>query len=290
MASNMDATLMCPIADNRNFSILSFEERLQRWLSPIDPWPIHKASVNTYQQGTLEWFFHDAGYQAWLDGRYRRLSCQGDMGMGKTILMSTIFEKLRAQATPGTAIAVVYCNYGDVSRYTPENILGSILAQLSERIGSTLQFTANLRTAYASQDRQGGMLSPGLQDLRLWLRKEFEDHPHDRHIVLIDGLDELDIGCRRQFLGPLLSILSGRAQLLTTSRPIPDVDEHLQPDLQFPMYALRNDIRKYIASRFGRVTNTGLMRIVRSAPARTDKHNTMETEMIETILENAKYM
>lgn len=115
--------------DSRERSVLD-------WLTSLNPSESHSQACQRYLEGTLGWFLEDASFEQWSQGLEgltpRILWCRGTIGAGKTVLAAQIFNHTQAAEPCRGCSAVVYCRYPERKIQTPENILGSIIAQLSQ--------------------------------------------------------------------------------------------------------------------------------------------------------------
>ncbi|KAJ6077324.1 uncharacterized protein N7446_000260 [Penicillium canescens] len=125
----------------RNDERISTAHRdLCRWLAPSCPTGAHLRASRARLDQTGKWFI-DTIFKEWLWGHdtYRQILFL--LGKWKTTLFSHVVDKLTSMSThaQGVAFGYFYCSFGDVASQDPKNILGSLLAQLSESNPSILE-------------------------------------------------------------------------------------------------------------------------------------------------------
>jgi len=196
------------------------------WFKTSDPEQNHKVSRNKHEPETADWIFRNKAYQAWesKESDERSLWLHGIPGAGKTILSSTIIDRLQ-QLYPGdSAIRVVYYyfDFSDNKKQTVVGLLQSVIYQLivcnSENISEA--------TLGLFQRHANGAEQPTLDELVELLRVELS-HTEATYLV-IDALDECPIDQRDFFFDTVLAgPLPPNLCLLVTSRRERDIEEAL---------------------------------------------------------------
>lgn len=260
------------------YTIEPIEQKILKWLSPLDPWAKHKEARDEYRQGTLDWFFCDPTFIKWLNGGIQVLWCSGPMGTGKTILMSAILEHLSEHdfAQQDVAVAFLYCQYLARDVQTLGNILGCLLSQLY------LQGAANARIPSAVSDAYLKCPSISAMPCKLqeWLLQEIQ--LRHRTIILLDGLDEITQQLRDELLDAV-GISGLRApQVLVTSRIIPDIKIALGDPEIIQVYAPDSSIDALINSRLKAPSSRRFMTLLESGE--------LEQDMRQNVLNNAQGM
>ncbi|KAJ6779748.1 hypothetical protein PWT90_09593 [Aphanocladium album] len=95
-------------------------------LAPCDSRSAHAGAASSRLVGTNSWFL-DEPFREWLSGTSALLWVKGKPGSGKTCLISACADRL-LQADH--LVSYFYCSSNDSSSQEPQNILGSLLAQL----------------------------------------------------------------------------------------------------------------------------------------------------------------
>lgn len=228
----------------------TYEKRLVDWLTSINPSSSHDHACKQYQEGTLSWFFADRRFQKWRDRNEGTSSsvlwCRGEMGTGKTTLIAQILEHLNIRKSCETDSAIVYCRYADRQNQTAENLLGSILAQLYQRIARKFDIPLHVKRCF---DKQFSFWTkkPSLGELESWLKWRLENETPV--FILLDALDEMEPASRRKLLRSIRSVEHHALRLLVTSRSLPEIGKELWQKEEIWVHAHRQDVVTFISSR-----------------------------------------
>ncbi|RAH71319.1 ankyrin repeat domain-containing protein [Aspergillus aculeatinus CBS 121060] len=108
---------------------------LLRWLAAVSPFSIHQQVSRDRVDHTGKWFIHT--FKDWImsDVVDRNILCLlGKSGIGKTTLLAHAVDQLAAISAkdPSIVFAYFYCRFSDANFQNPVNILGSLVAQISE--------------------------------------------------------------------------------------------------------------------------------------------------------------
>ncbi|KAI1766827.1 hypothetical protein GGR53DRAFT_180620 [Hypoxylon sp. FL1150] len=166
------------------------QERILKWLSPVDPWGSYNSAVHRCHDGTGLWFLESKEFQDWRDQGGRNLWLSGFPGSGKTTLLSNVIRHLLLWAEQDEIrrpmIAYFYCDFRNNKSQTLTNLLGSIIRQFL-RIGGAIP--SPVEDAFASSTGAGHNREPQVD----FLLKALElISCEGRIIVLIDALDEIE--------------------------------------------------------------------------------------------------
>jgi hypothetical protein len=262
------------------------DQKILKWLSPLDPWPKHKEARDQYRQGTLDWFFSDRTFLKWLNGDTQVLWCPGPMGTGKTILMATILDRLHEHDFAGqdVAIAFIYCQHQARDVQTLSNILGCLLSQLYMKGTDTVKIPSSISDAYRIRPKA----PPTAKSLQQWFVRDVESR--QRTILLLDGLDEVDQLLRDELLhGIGFSDIPG-LQLLVTSRQLPDIGLSLLHPTVLQIYAPDSSVDALITSRLKSPSSRKIMRLVEAEGTALGNANTLDQAIRHNITAKAKGM
>ncbi|KAJ7637905.1 ankyrin repeat-containing domain protein [Mycena polygramma] len=121
---------------------LARKEELQRWFQAIDMREKQRATYALRHNDTGSWVLKDTKFARWKE-EPGYLWIRGNSGTGKSVLSSIAIDHLfdyrlvkvanSHPATPSFGIAYFYFDFRDENKQLPENMLRSIIMQLSEQ-------------------------------------------------------------------------------------------------------------------------------------------------------------
>ncbi|KAI9763767.1 MAG: hypothetical protein M1840_009092 [Geoglossum simile] len=160
-------------------------------------------------------------FQIWLQTSKQTLYYPGIPGAGKTILTSIVVDDLirRPQNNPNIGIAYLYCNFRQQEEQKAEDLLASLLKQLSQG-QSSLPDSSSPVCGY-----------------------------HIRVFIIIDALDKCQVtnGCRSRFLSEIFNLqVKCGASIFATSRFVPEITEKFNGSILLEIRASNEDVRKYL--------------------------------------------
>jgi hypothetical protein len=172
------------------------------------------------------------------------LFCPGIPGAGKTIITAIVIDDLtkRFQNDSSICIAYLYCNFRRKDEQRAQDLLASLLKQLSQERSS---LPDSVKALY---DRH--------RDKRT--RPSFEEISRDlysvattylRVFIIVDALDECQLseGCRTTFLTEIFNLQAkSRANIFATSRFIPEITERFNRSMSLEIRASEHDVRRYV--------------------------------------------
>lgn len=180
----------------------SDEEAILGWLSNLNFNSQQNAHFGRRLQQTRVEFFHLEEYKSWLTTKKSTLLCPGGPGAGKTALAAMVVNDLNERFTDGpeTGVAYIYLNSQWEESQQVENLVGSLLAQLSKGLSP---FPAEVKRVF---DRHHGRLArnernrPSLKELSAALSAVVGKY--SRVFIVIDALDECQTtrGCRADLI------------------------------------------------------------------------------------------
>ncbi|RYP43974.1 hypothetical protein DL768_009519 [Monosporascus sp. mg162] len=219
------------------------------WITAIDYGPQHSDYLKRRQPGTGQWFLQSAEYNTWLAASKRTLFCPGLPGAGKTILSCTVVDDLRKRfhddATVG--IAYVYCNFRRHDEQKAEDLLSSLLKQLSQERPSLPETVKALYDNHLQKKTRPslGEISGSLQLVAAMYSRVF---------IVIDALDECQEveDCRKRFLSEIFGLQAkSAANVFATSRFIPEIVDRFKDSALLEIRADAKDMEKYLESHMG---------------------------------------
>lgn len=217
------------------------------WITPIDYTPQQHDFITRRQEGTGQWLLDSAEFQAWLETDKQTLFCPGIPGAGKTILTAVTINDLttRFQNDPSIGIAYLYCNFRRKEEQKAQDLLASLLKQLSQGRSSLPDSVQSLYDKH-----EGKRTRPSLDEISRTLQSVASIY--SRVVIIVDALDECQVsdGCRMTFLTEIFSLQTKTgANLFTTSRSIPEITERFRGNITFEIRAHDEDVRQYLDGR-----------------------------------------
>jgi hypothetical protein len=185
------------------------------WLTPIDYAPQQHDFISRRQKGTGQWLLDSTEFQRWLETNKQTLFCPGIPGAGKTILTAATINDLttRFHGNPDIGIAYIYCNFRQKDKQKAQDLLASLLKQLSHR--SSLP--DSVKSLY--DKHRDKRTRPSIDEVSRALQSVAAIY--SRVFIIVDALDECQAsdGCRARFLTEIFSLQTKTgANLFTTSR------------------------------------------------------------------------
>ena len=224
------------------------EERriILNWLTPIDYTTQQNDFVSRREPGTGKWLLDSAEFKAWVESEKLTLFCPGIPGAGKTILTSIVVEELttRFRDDQTVGIAYIYCNFRRQDEQKAEDLLASLLKQLSQCQSSLPDSVRSLHDGHKNKRTRPTFdeISRALQSVAAMYSRVF---------IIIDALDECRAfdSCRRRFLSEMLNFQDKTGMnFFATSRPNIDIENTFQGCIFREIRASKEDVRRYLAA------------------------------------------
>jgi ankyrin repeat protein len=214
------------------------------WLTTVDYTPQQNDFIGRRQAGTGQWLLDSDEYQAWLKTSMQTLFCPGIPGAGKTIITAIAIDDLntRFQGDPTVGIAYIYCNFRRRNEQKADDLLASLLKQLSREWSSLPE---SLKILY--EHHKGKRTRPSFDDVSKVL--QLVAALYSRIFIIVDALDECQVsdGCRVRFLSEIFNFQAkSGANLFATSRFMPDIIEKFNGRTLLEIRASDDDVRRYL--------------------------------------------
>lgn len=165
---------------------INLRTSIRNKLSPVDyvrPW---KRLRQQCVHDTTTWIEHDANFLEWTqDSRSSILWCAGNMGAGKTVLVSSIIAHLRTIQKPSDKISYFFCQSEDSLSISTRAIFGCIISQLLDSYLENAECDA-LNELYKQ------IQSLDFEDVKDITRIVSEFESGGSNYVILDGLDECE--------------------------------------------------------------------------------------------------
>jgi hypothetical protein len=227
--------------DTRNMQ----QERqgILNWLTTTDYASQHNDFIARRQEGTGKWLLESSEFHRWKATKGQTLFCPGIPGAGKTITTSIVVDHLESSCDSETGVAYVYCNFRRLDDQRPYQLLASLLRKLSRDKWDSAR--PILKTLYDRHKDKASRAS--LEDISGALRCVAA--AYSRVFIVIDAVDECQApdGRLTRFLTEIFTLQdSCGANILATSRPIPDIRRRFEKSTELEIRAAPEDIEQYI--------------------------------------------
>jgi hypothetical protein len=224
------------------------KETIIQWLNTTDPSSNHNRACSSHKPGTGDWFTKGQSYRTWLAKPNSFFWLNGKAGCGKTVLSSTIVEStvLHCDENEGCVIAYFYFSFTDSAKKRNENMLSSLLAQLSSQVDITPNSLVSLHRTYQRS-------TPPIDPLKSCIQTLIDELPFFNVYLIVDAIDEIPNSEGREEACEVLQELSKnpKAHVLMTSRREYDITEYISEcnnvtDISIQNREVDRDIQLYI--------------------------------------------
>jgi hypothetical protein len=226
------------------------------------------------QPGTGQWLLDSVEYQAWLKSKKQTLFCPGIPGAGKTVLTSIVVDDLSARFSGDsrTGIGYIYCNFRRKDEQKINDLLASLLKQLSKGQSSLPESVQNLYDQYKDKQKR-----PSLDEIEDTLQSVAK--LYSRVFVIVDALDECQVSdpCRQTFLSKLFKLQTTcAANIFATSRFIHKITSAFDGSMTLEIRASKNDIKSYMENHMRELPS-----VVQGSPALQEEIKTGIPEAVD---------
>ena len=202
-------------------------DKIRKWLAAPDPSSNYNNALRKRHGGTGSWLTKNDVFRSWKQdpGSGSMLWLYGIPGCGKTILCSTILENiLQSYAlTPNIAVLYFFFDFNDSDKQRPENMMRSLLSQLSLHCVKVPTVLEELYSSCLSGDRKPNF-EAALKTFHQ-MATAFENT-----FIVLDALDECNQ--RPELLASieeLISWIDTNLRVLVTSRKEKDMEDSILP-------------------------------------------------------------
>ncbi|KAL8834565.1 MAG: hypothetical protein Q9170_003693 [Blastenia crenularia] len=198
------------------------QEAMLQWVSPLDFHLVQTDSLHRRQHHTGDWILQEPTFHKWASGDLATLCCEGIPGAGKTVIAAIVVDCLRGQSgakaganhLEDSTVSYLYCMFKDRDSQTAENLVGSIVKQITQNYPKNL-FPLVRHLYQAHRDMHDRPLLTELVSILGEMLRSFQ-----RNYIVMDALDE----CTDETRGALfdsLELLQENASLkvILTARP-----------------------------------------------------------------------
>jgi hypothetical protein len=221
------------------------------WITPVNYGPQHSDFLGRKQPGTGQWLLESTEFQTWLKIDNQTLFCLGIPGAGKTIITAIVVDYLLTlfKDDVNTGIAYLYCNFRRGGDQKAEDLLASLLKQLTQGRSSLPDSVKSFHDKHKVEQTRPSFdeISGTLQSVAALYSRVF---------VIVDALDECQAndGHRTRFLSEIFSFQAKcGANLFATSRFIPEIKERFKGSISLEISASNEDVRRYLDGHMDRL-------------------------------------
>ena len=179
---------------NDEFRELRFRSRFLNSCSTYN----HETALNqARRKGASSWIFEATEYKEWnLSSCSSTMLCSGIVGAGKTVISSSVVEKLVVTRASDTSVGYFFCKDDDARSLTAREIMGSMGRQFLSGVPVK---------AFNKLDQDVGDIALNSEQIVTHMLRLL---PSNRHYILVlDGLDECQSEEAYQLIETLQSLL-----------------------------------------------------------------------------------
>ncbi|CAI7632666.1 unnamed protein product [Penicillium discolor] len=157
-------------------------------LSPIDHDRPLRQIMKQRVPTTAEWFQKELVFEKWKeDPQTAMLWCLGTIGMGKTVLMSNVVDKLRLHAARkrNEVVCYYFCRVDNEATLSARSILGSLARQILDPQIEQSEYETLLSLQETTRDLT-------TTEVVQFLLSHLDADEGKKYYVALDGLDECD--------------------------------------------------------------------------------------------------
>ena len=129
---------------------------VHNWLTTIDYGSQQSDYIRERGPKTGEWLLDSPKFQTWLRTDKQTLFCPGIPGAGKTVLTVIVVEHVisKFRQDPDIGIGYIYCNFRRKDDQKLNDLLASLLQQLSKTKPSTPRVVVDLYEQHKSRQKR----------------------------------------------------------------------------------------------------------------------------------------
>lgn len=214
------------------------------WITPVDYIPQQHDFIGRRQAGTGQWLLESTEYHSWVKTDKQTLFCPGIPGSGKTILTSIVVDELtsRYHDDRNIGIAYIYCNFRRQDEQKVEDLLASLLKQLTRSLPTLPDAVQSLYNEHRKKQTR-----PVMDEILRALQIVIENYT--RVFIVIDALDECQVQnqYRQKFMSKIFNLQAEHnIKLFVTSRHIPEILDDFKGSLRLEILASKEDVQTYL--------------------------------------------
>ncbi|ETS86911.1 hypothetical protein PFICI_00739 [Pestalotiopsis fici W106-1] len=211
----------------------------------------HNSNSEKRTKGTCEWLLLHETFNEWRKSNSQViLWLQGQVGVGKTCLMSKVVDYMKGESgnlSQNEGVIFFYCDHQEERRRKPVSIFQCLLRQLL--LFAKEDHPARKQLYNRWQGRETQQLGLDLEECQKYLSHLINDSA--KTTVILDALDECEPSSRRYIIEGLKTLLekcSKPLRILVSSRPERDIRDRLSSVSSIDVRAEYNeqDIKTFV--------------------------------------------
>lgn len=222
---------------------------ISHWLKPSDPTTNLKKALDERHTGTCRWFHDSELYQSWKSKQNSFLWLHGLSGCGKTILASSIIDRISAEDDDSLLLLFFYFDFSDNTKQSLEQMLRTLLGQLYSQSDIAKRYLKGLYVRCRDGTRAPNIaeMCTALNDMAGQLPDvvmvvEAVDESHERENV-VSWINDIHAAGFSSLHMLVTSRMEGSLSMTVTQWPQQDEILAIEND------KVNADIRNYIHSR-----------------------------------------
>ncbi|KIJ63611.1 hypothetical protein HYDPIDRAFT_29402 [Hydnomerulius pinastri MD-312] len=199
---------------------LELSKAVLGWFDAVDCTVKHEFTRKQRQKTTGDWLFNEQLYIDWRSNENKFLWLNGKAGAGKSVLASTVVDKISCDLGHDETLAYFYCDFRNSRCTSAMEVLRSLTAQFLRQ--AKTNWLPSFSDLVERKDRGAG--PPADIDILSDMLKRAAKL-HDRPIIVVDALDECDD--LLDLLSALVGLNEGHCRFFVTSRTVVTIKEAL---------------------------------------------------------------
>jgi len=206
------------------------DEQIRSWLKENAPDSSlnHCMAREKYTAGTGKWLLESQTFTSWLNEEKRALWIHGIPGAGKTIICSSVIEKVKSLCNPEHGHQYAYFYFDATDKW--KQVVSGLLYRLIQQLCPGGMFPGEMRHLYRTESKQG--IEQLSTKLFVDTLVSTLDSSH-RTFLIVDALDE----CSQKdevmkIILRLARLESARVSILVSSREEREIREAFKSDFQ----------------------------------------------------------
>ncbi|KAJ4256038.1 hypothetical protein NW762_009112 [Fusarium torreyae] len=204
--------------------------------------------------GTCEWIWKKKQFLRWEESDSPVTVLYGNPGAGKTFLISRVVDYSIENALESEAVTFFYCKRDETNRRNPQDILRSILHQLSTPINQAGDGMIHVALEGLPDRLAANGTTFDVSTCESLIGTLIKDY--SRTTIVLDALDECERDTREELMNALRNLMDGneRLRVFISSRPDDDIRRHFDGKPVIEMQATDNedDISSFVDDRLSR--------------------------------------